>query len=129
MRAYQNGLSLMRTGRFAEAADSFEESLRLKEETGITPAVRFQLATALFKLGRPAESASLAKWVYEQNQEKELQDDAAWLLSDCAEAMDNIDEARNMIRTLMRRFPRSALLPEARKRLGELNAKVWKSGK
>ena len=129
LRAYQNGLSLIRTGRYAEAADSFEESLRLKEETGITPAVRYQLAAALFKLGRPAEAASLAKWVYEQNQDKELQDDAAWLLSDCAAAMDNIDEARNMMRTLMRRFPRSALLPEARKRLGELNAKVWKSGK
>ena len=126
LRAYQNGLSLMRTGRYAEAADSFEESLRLKEETGITPAVRFQLASALFKLGRPAEAASLAKWVYEQNQDKDLQDDAAWLLSDCAEAMENIDEARNMIRALMRRFPRSALMPDARKRLGELNAKVWK---
>lgn len=126
IRAYQNGLSMLRTGRYAEAADKFEESLRLKEETGITASVRYQLARALLKLGRPAEAASLAKWVYEQNQDRELQDDAAWLLSECHEEMDNIDEARNMLRALLRRFPRSALVPEARKHLGELNMRVWK---
>lgn len=126
LKAYQSGLSLMRTGRYAEAADSFEESQRLKEDSGIMPSVRYQLAKALWHLGRPSEAAALAKWVYEQNDDRELQDDAAWLLSECSEDMSNIDDARTILRSLLRRFPRSALAPDARKRLGELNLKVWK---
>ena len=53
----------------------------------------------------------LAQEVIDQNVDKELQDDAAWLLSQCAEDLGNIDDARNALRTLLRRWPRSALDP------------------
>lgn len=126
VNAYQSGLGLMRTGRFAEAAESFQESIRLKEEASHIPAVKLNLARALWRLGRAGEAGILAQEVIDQNIDRELQDDAAWLLSECAEDQGNIDDARNAIRLLLRRWPRSALVPDARKRLGELNVRVWK---
>jgi TolA-binding protein len=126
VQAYQAGVNLMGTGRYAEAAESFRESMRYKEEGAHTPAVKFYLAKALRALGRPGEAQVLAKTVLDQNIDKDLQDDAAWLLSQCAEELGQIDEARNELRSLIRRWPRSALVPDALKRLSSLNLLVWK---
>lgn len=126
INAYQTGLGLMRTGRYAEAAESFQDAMRLKEEASHVPAVKLDLARAFWHLGRAGEATILAQEVIDQNVDKELQDDATWLLSQCAEDLGNIDDARNALRTLLRRWPRSALVPDARKRLSDLNLKVWK---
>lgn len=126
INSYQAGLGLMRTGRYAEAAESFQDAMRLKEEATHVPAVKLDLARAFWHLGRAGEAAILAQEVVDQNVDKELQDDATWLLSQCAEDLGNIDDARNALRALLRRWPRSALIPDARKRLSDLNLKVWK---
>lgn len=126
VNAYQTGLGLMRTARYAEAAESFQDAIRLKEEASHIPAVKLDLARALLHLARAGEATLLAQEVIDQNIDKELQDDATWLLSECAEDLANIDDARNALRTLLRRWPRSALVPDARKRLSDLNLKVWK---
>jgi TolA-binding protein len=128
VNAYQTGLGLMRTGRYAEAAESFQEAIRRKEEASHIPAVKLNLARALSKLGRAGEASILAQEVIDQNIDKDLQADATWLLSECAEELGNIDDARNALRLLLRRWPRSALVPDARKRLGDLNLRVWKGG-
>jgi tetratricopeptide (TPR) repeat protein len=126
VQAYQAGLNLMATGRYAEAAESFRESMRYKEEASHVPAVKFNMAKALRALGRPGEAQVLAKSVLDQNIDKELQDDAAWLLSQCAEELGQLDDARNELRNLIRRWPRSSLVPEALKRMSALNLLVWK---
>lgn len=126
VQAYQAGLNLMATGRYAEAAESFRESMRYKEEASHVPAVKLNMAKALRALGRPGEAQVLAKSVLDQNIDKELQDDAAWLLSQCAEELGQLDDARNELRNLIRRWPRSALVPEALKRMSALNLLVWK---
>ena len=61
------------------------------------------LARALWHLGRAGEATLLAQEVIDQNIDKELQDDATWLLSECAEDLGNIDDARNALRALLRR--------------------------
>jgi TolA-binding protein len=126
VQSYQNGLNLMGTGRYAEAAEAFRESMRLKDEASHMPSVHYNLAKTLRVLGRPGEAQVLANSVIEQNIDKELQDDAAWLLSQCYEDLGNLDEARNVLRMLMRRWPRSPLFPDALKHLGELNVRGWK---
>jgi TolA-binding protein len=126
VNAYQNGLGLMHTARYAEAAESFQEAIRLKDEASHIPAVKLNLAQAMWHLGRAGEAEILAQEVIDQNIDKELQDDAAWLLSQCAEDLGNIDDARNALRLLLRRWPRSALVPDAMKRLNALTLKVWK---
>jgi len=122
--AYQQGLDLMRTGRFAEAAEKFQEAQRMKDEGPHIPAVKYELARSLRRLGRQSEAILLAREVVEQNVDRELQDDATLLVSRCAEDLGQIDDARNALRTLMRRWPRSALTPDARRHLGELNLQV-----
>jgi TolA-binding protein len=127
VNAYQNGLGLMHTGRYAEAAESFQEAIRLKDEASHIPAVKLNLAQALWHLGRAGEASVLAQEVIDQNIDKELQDDATWLLSECAEELGNIDDARNALRVLLRRWPHSALIPDAMKRLNELTIRIWKT--
>src|SRR5688572_24692626 len=63
VNAYQNGLGLMRTGRYAEAAESFQEAIRLRDEASHIPAVKLDLASALWHLGRAGEAAILAQEV------------------------------------------------------------------
>jgi len=126
VQAYQSGVNLLGAGRYADAAEALRESMRYKEEASHTPAVRFNLAKALRALGRSAEAQVLAAAVVEQNIDKELQDDAAWLLSQCAEDQGNLDESRNALKMLLRRWPRSTLASDALRRLNELNARAWK---
>lgn len=122
--AYQAGLDLMRTGRYAEASDAFQESIRLKEEAAHIPAVKYNLARSLARLGRQGEAIVLAQAVIDQNVDRELQDDGAFLLAQCAEDLGNIDDARNALRMIGRRWPRSQLALDARRHLGELNLRV-----
>jgi TolA-binding protein len=126
--AYQSGLDLMRTGRYSEAAEKFQESVELEDQGSHIPAVKYNLALALRRLNRQGEAIVLAQAVVDQNIDRELQDDAMWLLSQCAEELDRIDEARNALRTLTRRWPRSSLAPDARRHLGELNLRVLRGG-
>ena len=126
LNAYQTGLNLMRSGRYAEAAESFQEAMRLQDEGAHIPGVKLNLADSLLHLGRAGEAALLAQDVIDQNIDKELQDDATWLLSQCAENLGNIDDARNALRMLLRRWPHSALIPDARKRFNDLTIKMWK---
>lgn len=122
--AYQNGLDLMRTGRYAEAAEKLSESIRLKDEAAHIPAVKYQLARALRRLGRQGEALVYARQVVEQNTDRELQDDAVWLMALCSEELDDIDAARDALRTLIRRWPRSSLARDARPKLRELTRRA-----
>jgi len=122
--SYQTGLELMRNERYAEAAEKFQASIRMREEAAHIPSVKYQLARALRELDRQSEAMVYARQVVEQNIDRELQDDATWLLSKCAEELDDIDTAREALRTLIRRWPRSALARDARPHLRELTRRA-----
>jgi TolA-binding protein len=124
VQAYQNGLDLARTGRYAEAADQFQEAIRLEGEASHIPAVKYHLARTLARLGRTGEAMVLAQAVIDQNVDRELQDDAAWLLAECAMSLGNLDDARNALRMIMRRWPRSQIATDARRQLADLNQRI-----
>jgi TolA-binding protein len=126
--AYQQGLDRMRTGRYAEAEEQFREAIEHQEDGAHIPAVKYNLALTLRHLNRQPEAAVHAQAVIDQNIDRELQDDATWLLSQCAEEMGNLDDARNALRTLLRRWPRSSLATDARRHLGELNLQALRGG-
>ena len=119
--SYQSGLGLMRTGRYAEAAEKFEQAIEMRGDSAHIPAVRYNLGRALRRLGRQTQAMVYARQVIQQNEDRDLQDDATWLLSLCAEEVGDIDAARDALRAYLRRWPRSALAPDARARLRDLN--------
>jgi tetratricopeptide (TPR) repeat protein len=125
VKAYQAGLGLIRTARYSEAARKLQEAIDLQEGASHIPAVKLYLGVALRKLGRSNEALLLAKEVLDQEVDKDLQVEGAWLLSRCAEDVGDIDQARKILRLLLRRWARSARVPDARKRLGELNRRIW----
>lgn len=120
IEAYQAGLSLMRTGRYAEAAEKFHESMRLRDDATHVPAVKYNLAVALRELGRQSEALVYARQVVEQNIDRELQDDATWLVARCATDLQDLDTAIEALRSLIRRWPRSSFAPDARSDLHDL---------
>ena len=124
MTSYQEGLGLMRTGRYVEAAEVFQKALQYNDEASHVPALRFSLARALRRLGRQSEAIAVAQQVVEQNLDRDLQADAAWLISQCAEDMGELEQAREQIRNVMRRWPRSAYNADARRRLRDISQKI-----
>ncbi|MEM9194676.1 MAG: tetratricopeptide repeat protein [Myxococcota bacterium] len=126
--AYQGGLDRIRTGRYAEAAEKFQEAIELADTGAHIPSVKYQLARAYRRLNRQGEAKILAQEVVDQDIDRELQDDAVWLVSQCAEELGELDEARNALRTLIRRWPRSSLSTDARRHLGELNLRAMRGG-
>ncbi|MBX3251380.1 MAG: tetratricopeptide repeat protein [Myxococcales bacterium] len=122
--AYQTGLELIRNGRYAEAAEKLQESIRLRDEAGHIPSVKYQLARTLRQLGRQGEAIVYARQVIEQQIDRDLQDDATWLLAVCAEELGDIDTAREALNTLIRRWPRSSLARDARPKLRDLTRRA-----
>ncbi|HJL16175.1 MAG TPA: hypothetical protein RMH99_10985 [Sandaracinaceae bacterium LLY-WYZ-13_1] len=124
IEAYQSGLDLMRTGRYAEAAEALQEAIRLKEEGAHIPGVKLQLARALQHLERHAEARVIAQQVVDQSIDRDLQDDALLLYARASEDLEDIDEARSALRTFLRRWPRAAESVSVRRHLAELNRRV-----
>lgn len=120
LAGYQNGLDLLRSGRFAEAADSFREAIQLKADGSHIPATKYQLGVALRKLNKPGEALVLAKAVMEQNIDREIQDDATWLFALCSEELSMFDDAKNALKHLIRKWPSSDLTSHAKSKLSEL---------
>lgn len=126
IEAYQSGLDLTRTGRYSEAAEAFQEAIRLEEEAAHIPSVKLSLARALQNLDRHAEARVLAAQVVEQTVDRELQDDAQLLYARASEDLDDIDEARSALRTFLRRWPRAAEAVAVRRHLSDLNRRVMR---
>ncbi len=121
---YHSGLDLFRTGRYVEAADAFHEAIRLRDDSPHVPQVRFGLARALHRLGRHAEARLLAQAVLDQTTDRDIQDDAAYLVAETAEAQGQYEDARNVLRTLVRRWPQSQYALDARARIPLLNSRL-----
>ena len=64
---------------------------------------------------------------FEFTRDLEVQDDAAMLLAESAADLEQIDDARNALRLLLRKWPRSEFVPDARKKLGELNLRALRA--
>lgn len=123
VKSYQLGLDHMRMGRWHEAATAFEESIR-SQQTGVhVPAARLNLARAYRKLNRQRDAVPILVQLSEASADKEIMDDATLLLADCLIDIQAWNDAKNALRSFIRRFPDSPLINDARMALADVSLK------
>jgi len=118
--AYQTGLDHVRTARWHEAEQALRESLAEKSDAAHSAEARYQLAVTLRALGRQRDAIPMLIELSEASPDKEVVDDATFLLAQCQVDIEAWNDAKTTLRTFIRRFPTSAHLNEARAKLAEL---------
>lgn len=117
---YQQGMDRVRVQRWQEAATAFEDSLKYKEDSAISPSVRLGLSDAYRHLNRQKEAIPILTLLAENSVDKEAHDDALYQLANCQTDIQAWNDAKNTWRTLIRRFPESRYTPEAKLQLAQL---------
>ena len=118
---YQLGLEKAHVQRWQEAATAYEDSLRYKDTSTIAPNVRLGLAEAYRHLGRPRDAIPILTGLSETSPDKEVQDDALYMLAFCQMDIQAWNEAKNTWRALIRRFPDSRFSGEGKLQLAQLS--------
>lgn len=118
--AYERGLEHARMARYAEAYESYEEAVRIKEDAGHIPMVRIAQADALRHLGRQREAVVVLQAVADGNN-RDAADDAMLKMAQCQVDLQQFGEARTTLRNLLRRFPTGSAAQDARNYLFELS--------
>jgi len=114
LEAYQKGLALMAANKPDEAVSRFEQAIELDPNGTHVPSTKLNLALVLRKEKRPAEALVYAEQVARQTTDADVQPDGWFLVAQCARDLDDLDTARSALRTLINKYPRSALSREAR---------------
>ncbi len=117
---YHQGVDKVRLQRWQEAASAFEESIKYREDSSIAPGVRLGLADAYRHLNRQKDAIPMLTVLADNTVDKEVHDDALYLLAWCEMDVQAWNDAKNTWRTLLRRFPDSRFAPEARLQLAQL---------
>lgn len=118
--AYQTGLDHIRTRRYHDAELSFRESLEFKRDAAHSPQATYQLGIALRALGKQRDAIPMLMQLSEASADREVMDEAAFLLAQCQIDIQAWNDAKNTLRTFLRRFPKSQHVNEVRVKLSEL---------
>jgi TolA-binding protein len=118
--AYQDGLEHIRTGRWHEAEQALRDSLAFESGASHSPQASYQLSKALRSLGKQREAIPLLMKLSEASADKEVMDEATLLLAQAQEDIQAWNDAKNTLRSFIRRFPRSPHAHEARMKLAEI---------
>jgi TolA-binding protein len=119
--SYHQGLDHARVGRWHEAAQSFEEALRYKDDASHSPLARYNLADAYRHLARQRDAIPMLIQLSEASPDKEVMDDATYLLAQCLIDIQAWNDAKNTLRSFTRRFSDSPYFNEVRMRLAEIS--------
>ena len=117
---YQQAMDKVRVQRWQEAATAFEQSLKYKEDAAIGPAVKLGLADSYRHLNKQKEAIPILTALAENTVDKEVHDDALYMLAWCQQDIQAWNDAKNTWRTLIRRFPESRFAGEAKMQLAQL---------
>jgi TolA-binding protein len=129
MQHYLRGLELAVGQKFAEAVDEFRESLRFKGDSGHATAAKIQMANSLRLQGKPREAIAVLQRLMEEHLDRDLSDDALWYLALAHQNAHQKDEALSVLRSLMRQFPDSQYLRQARVKSQDIKIHLYSSGK
>jgi TolA-binding protein len=119
--AYHQGLDHARVGRWHEAAQSLEESLRYKDDASHSPLARYNLADAYRHLARQRDAVPILIQLSEASSDKEVMDDATFLLAQCLIDIQAWNDAKNTLRSFSRRFSDSPYMNQVRTQLADVS--------
>jgi len=122
---YTKGLAAMSQEKYGEAVSELETSLRYEGVSGQATAARIQLANAQRLQGKPREAIAILQRLVEEHVERELLDDAYWFLALAHFEAHQKDEARSVLRSLMRQFPDSQYYRDARVKAAEVQLRLY----
>jgi TolA-binding protein len=125
LETYQKGVALAEAKKYAEAIKRFEEAIDLHPNGSHIPMVKHSLALSLRKEKRSAEALVFAQQVADQTTDTALQPDGWWLVALCARDIGDLDTAREALKVLIKKWPRSALSREARPLLREVTREAY----
>ncbi|NUQ75613.1 MAG: tetratricopeptide repeat protein [Polyangiaceae bacterium] len=123
IKSYQLGLDHIRTGRWHEAATAFEDSIKQKDSAAHSPSARLHLAKAYRKLNRQRDAIPILMQLSEASADKEVMDDATFLLAECLIDIQAWNDAKTTLRSFIRRFPDSSFINDARMALADVSVK------
>lgn len=125
VESYQKGLQLAAAKKHEDAITRFEKAIELDRDGTHVPAVKQALAVSLRKERRPAEALVYAQQVASQASNTSLQPDGWWLVALCARDLGDLDTAKEALKTLINKWPRSALARDARPLFREVTREIW----
>jgi predicted Zn-dependent protease len=128
MQHYAGGLDLMAEEKYAEAVEEFRASLRFKGDAGHATAAKIEMANALRLQGKPREAIAILQRLMEEHLDRALSDDAYWYLALSHCEAHQRDEAKSVLRALMRQFPDSQYYRAARVKAAEIQLHLYSSG-
>ena len=123
IKSYQVGLDHIRTGRWHEAATALEDALRQKDSAAHSPSARLNLARAYRKLNRQRDAIPMLMQLSEASSDKEVMDDATFLLAECLIDIQAWNDAKTTLRSFIRRFPDSSFINDARMAFADISVK------
>jgi len=121
--AYHEGLEDLRAGRWHEAVVALEDALRLDPAAAHAPEAQLDLARGYRKLGRQRDAIPLLTKLSKAAAEREVQDDAMFLLSECLVDIQAYNDAKTTLRNFIRRFPKSSYINDAKMTLADLSVR------
>ncbi len=128
MQHYTKALELLDDDKFADAVEEFRASLQFRNDSGHATSAKIQMANALRLQGKPREAIAVLQRLMEEHLDRELSDDAYWFLALAHQDAHQKDEARSVLRSLMRQFPDSQYYRAARIRQAEIQLRLYKTG-
>jgi len=122
-QAYLTGVEHLRAERYHEATQSLREALDLEADAPHSPQASFELAQAYRALDQQKSAIYLLMKLTVAAPTLDILDEATLLLAECQADIQLYNDAKDTLRSFLRRFPDSALRNDARARLGELDIK------
>ena len=114
--------------KFADAVEEFRTSLTFKGDAAHATAAKLEMANALRLQGKPREAIAILQRLLEEHLDRALSDDAYWYLALSHYEAHQRDEARSVLRALMRQFPDSQYYRAARIKAAEIQLHLYSSG-
>jgi TolA-binding protein len=118
--AYLTGVEHLRAERYHEATQSLREAIDVEADAPHSPQASFELARAYRALDQQKSAIYLLMKLTVASFTLDILDEATLLMAECQADIQLYNDAKDTLRSFLKRFPDSALRNDAKAKLAEL---------